>query len=522
MSNGIRKIIDTAPAFTPPPGDDDEGLSQRDKLILCGMKGELWRDADHTAHATVEVNGHLESYVLRSNAYHRYLLTLYGIMFPQTIGPGVVIPGSPSSQAIADALNGLEAIANTKPQKTAAVRISAHDGCVVLDLGTPDWSAVVIGPEGWEVVARPPVPFIRPTGQRPLPIPVTGGDINELRRFVNVADEGDFKLTIAFLLAALKRKGPFPIAVVNGEQGSAKSTFCRVLRCLVDPNAADLRSPPKDERDTLIAAINGWMQAYDNLSYVDGEQSDWFCRISTGGGFATRALYTNNEETLINVCRPVLLNGIPSLASRPDLADRAVALTLPVIPEEARQTEDAFWAAFDEAAPRILGALLDGVATALRNLSSVKLERLPRMADFTLWSVAAFPAYGWTAESFLSAYEANRQRGVEDAIEADSVAVAVLEIVAEWGEFQGSVTTLLEEINNRVALGISKEKTWPKDPTRLSSRLRRVAPGLRRLGVEINFDGRSGRGADKKRMIRLSRVKEVPPVSGDAPWEETL
>lgn len=377
-----------------PEWDGDDDLPQRDRLILCGMDGELWHDADHVPYATVEVNGHLESYVLRSTAYRRHLLAAYGKRYPQCIGPGTIIPGSPSSQAITDALNSLEAAASAGPEKTAFVRIGEHQGGVVLDLGLPDWSAVVIGTDGWKVVARPPVPFIRPTGLRPLPVPVAGGKITALRRFVNVADDGDFMLTVAFLLAALKRRGPFPIAVVNGEQGCAKSTFCRVLRRLVDPNAADLRSPPKDERDTLIAATNGWVLGYDNLSYIDGEQSDWFCRIATGGGFATRALYTNNEEMLINVCRPVLLNGIPSLASRPDLADRAVALTLPVIPENARQSEGAFWAAFEQAAPCLLGALLDGVVTALRNLPSVTLPRLPRMADFALWSVAAFPAYG--------------------------------------------------------------------------------------------------------------------------------
>jgi hypothetical protein len=519
MPDDIRKIIETAPEFTPLPAEDDgEELSQRDKLTLCGMEGELWHDADHVAYATVTVDEHMESYALKSSAYRRHLLAIYGRRYPRFIGPGATIPGSPSSQAITDAMNSLEAIACAGPQKATFVRIGEHNGNVVLDLGTPEWSAVVIGPDGWRIVARPPVPFIRPAGLRPLPAPVKGGKITELRRFVNVADDGDFMLTVAFLLAALKRNGPFPIAVVNGEQGSAKSTFCRVLRRLVDPNAADLRSPPKDERDTLIAATNGWILGYDNLSYIDGEQSDWFCRIATGGGFATRALYSNGEEFLINVCRPVLLNGIPSLSSRPDLADRAVALTLPAIPENGRQSEGAFWTTFNEAAPRILGALLDGVAMALQNLPTVKLPRLPRMADFALWSVAAFPAYGWTADDFLAAYEDNRQRGVEDALEADPLAAAVREIVAERREYIGTATALLAEINNRVAPEICREKTWPKDAARLSNRLRRVAPALRRLGVEIDLDGHIGRGAEKKRAIQIRRAEPgaLNRAGGDA------
>lgn len=522
MPDDVRKIIENASEFTPTPGDDNDDLPQRDKLILCATRsGELWHDADHGAYATVEVDGHLESYPVRSSAYQRYLRRLYGARYQQVIvegGTKITVPGSPSSQAFTDALGSIEAMAGNGPEKVPAIRIGDHEGRVVIDLGTPDWSAVVIGPDGWSVVPRPPCPFIRPAGLRPLPVPVKGGRITELRPFLNIGGDDDFRLAVAWLLACLKRKGPFPVMVVNGEQGAAKSTFCRVLRRLVDPNAADLRSPPKDERDALIAARNGWVLGYDNLSYVDGEQSDWFCRIATGGGFATRALYTNNEEVLIDVCRPVLLNGIPSLASRPDLADRAVALTLPAMTAEARRPEAAFWSEFDAAAPRILGALFDGVAMALRNRATVTLPRLPRMADFALWSAAGFPAFGWKPVQFVDAYEANRARGIEEVIEADPLAMAVLDIAAERSSYIVTATALLAEINLKVTPDVSRDKTWPKNARSLSSRLRRLAPALRSQGVEIELDQHVGRGDDKKRAIRVRRLPAGTQThsSGDA------
>lgn len=522
MPDDVRKIIENASEFTPPPGDDNDDLPQRDKLILCATRGgELWHDADHGAYATVEVDGHLESYPVRSSAYQRYLRRLYGARYQQVIvegGTKITVPGSPSSQAFTDALGSIEAMAGNGPEKVPAIRIGDHEGRVVIDLGTPNWSAVVIGPDGWSVVPRPPCPFIRPAGLRPLPVPVKGGRITELRPFLNIGGDDDFRLAVAWLLACLKRKGPFPVMVVNGEQGAAKSTFCRVLRRLVDPNAADLRSPPKDERDALIAARNGWVLGYDNLSYVDGEQSDWFCRIATGGGFATRALYTNNEEVLIDVCRPVLLNGIPSLASRPDLADRAVALTLPAMTAEARRPEAAFWSEFDAAAPRILGALFDGVAMALRNRATVTLPRLPRMADFALWSAAGFSAFGWKPVQFVDAYEANRARGIEEVIEADPLAMAVLDIAAERSSYIVTATALLAEINLKVTPDVSRDKTWPKNARSLSSRLRRLAPALRSQGVEIELDQHVGRGDDKKRAIRVRRLPAGTQThsSGDA------
>lgn len=517
-----------APAGKPgkkeaPESGDDDDLPQRDRLILCATRGELWRDADHTAHATVEVDGHLESFVVRTNAYRRHLLKIYGTRYQQVIAEGgtkITIPGSPSATALTDALNSIEAIAGTGPEKVPAVRVGEHEGRVVIDLGTVDWSAVVIGPEGWEVVAHPPVPFIRPTGLRPLPVPVKGGRIAELRPFLNIGSDEDFRLAVAWIVACLKRDGPFPVMVVNGEQGAAKSTFCRVLRRLIDPNTADLRSPPKDERDALLAARNGWVLGYDNLSYIDGEQSDWFCRIATGGGFATRALYTNNEEVLIDVCRPVLLNGIPALASRPDLADRAVALTLPAMTAEARRPQGAFWAAFDAAESRILGALFDGVSMALRNRPTVTLARLPRMADFALWAAAAFPAFGWKPDQFVDAYETNRAQGVAEAVEADPMASAVLEIMTDRDAWIGTATALLSEINGKVTPEVSRDKTWPKDGIRLSNRLRRVAPALRALGIEIVLGLHEGRGTERRRVIHIRRLKADP--TPDPEWEETV
>jgi hypothetical protein len=176
--------------------------------------------------------------------------------------------------------------------------------------------------------------------------------------------------------------------IVNGEQGAGKSILSRLLRRLVDPNGAELRADPRNERDLLLAAKNGWVVALDNLSYVRNDLSDEICRIATKGAFATRSLYTNDEEFLLEVCRPVLLNGIPPLASRADLADRSIVLTLPTMPDSRRQSEQSFWSDFGEAAPRLFGALLDGVSGALRNGSSINLQRSPRMIDFAKWAGA--------------------------------------------------------------------------------------------------------------------------------------
>ena len=89
------------------------------------------------------------------------------------------------------------------------------------------------------------------------------------------------------------------------------------------------------------------------------------------------------------MCRPVLINGIPNLLARGDLADRSLTVTLPVIPDDRRRDEAAVGHDFDAARPGILGALLDGLVTALRRLPDLHLPKLPRMADFARVACAA-------------------------------------------------------------------------------------------------------------------------------------
>jgi len=148
-------------------------------------------------------------------------------------------------------------------------------------------------------------------------MPEKGGHIDELRPFVDVANDVHWVMIVAWIVAAFRPTGPYPVLVVNGEQGSAKSTVCRILWMLFDPNAAPLRSEPKEPRDLMIAATNAWCLMLENLSGVPAWLSDALCRIATGGGFATRKLYSDDEEKLFDAQRPVVLNGIPELATRP-------------------------------------------------------------------------------------------------------------------------------------------------------------------------------------------------------------
>ncbi len=479
--------------------------------LVNGLDGvELWHTPDGDGYATIPAETHLENWPIRSRRFRQWVSRL----FYDDVGK------APGGQALQDAVNTLEGQAVHRGQQhDVHVRLAEHGGAIYLDLCNDDWKVVKVTANRWEVVENPPVKFRRARGMLPLPTPTDGGSIDDLRRFVNVTTDTDFILIVAWLTATLRPCGPYPILELTGEQGCGKSTQARALRRLVDPNAADLRSQPRDERDLVIAANNGWDLGFDNLSGVEPWLSDALCRISTGGGFATRELYTNSDEVIFTGQRPIILNGITELALRSDLLDRTIRVTLPQIPEDKRRPEAELWADFDKARPAILGALLDAVSTASRSFEGVRLDRFPRMADFAKWVVAAEPSLPWQPGAFLAAYAGNREAAHELALEASPVAG----VLRTWfdrrqrDEWKGTATDLLTELGNVIGDAAQKRPDWPKSGRGLSGVLRRLAPNLRAVGIDVQFDT-EGRGNDKRRIIIVRRFgRDTVPIDPTVP-----
>jgi hypothetical protein len=381
-------------------------------------------------------------------------------------------------------------------------RIAEYDGAVYLDLANKERQIVEITPAGWDIITEAPVKFRRPKGMRPLPAPVRGGNLDELRPFLNVAGEEDWMMMIAWLLAAFQPHGPYPLAALHGEQGSAKTTTARVLRAVVDPNMAPVRSEPRDGRDLMISATNGWVIVLDNLSRVTESLSDALCRLSTGGGFATRALYTDAEETILNAQRPVVLTGIEDLATRGDLLDRSLVIYLPRIPASERKTERNFWASFEANLPRILGALLTVVAGALAELPHTDLDQLPRLADFAMWITAAEPNLGWEHGAFLKAFLVNRHQANAVALEASLLAVPILKLI-EKAAWSGTAEHLLRRLNGMVGDETKRHHDWPQSARAVSGALKRLSPCLLPIGVRVEFERSNTR--ERTRIITIGR-----------------
>ena len=486
--------------------------SQATVMYECAVDagGELFHDGDD-AYAVCPLSTCRATYGVRTRAFKLYLTRLY---YERT-------RKAPNAEALQGALALCEAAARFDgEQHRVYTRIGEQDGNIYLDLCDDAWRAVEITPAGWKVVSDPPVRFRRPHGMLPLPEPHRGGHFDELRNHLNSGGDENYQLVSAWLVAALRQRGPYPVLSIHGEQGAAKSTVCRLLRNLIDPNAAGLRAEPRDARDLIIAATNGWIVALDNVSHLPAWLSDALCRLATGGGFGARELYTDAEEVLFNAMRPTLLNGITEVATRADLLDRTILIEAPNIPEDKRRTESDIMSAFEAARPQLLGALLDHVVSALANVDHVRLDRLPRMADFAVWAVAADPQ---KQDAFLAAYTQNRRGANDVAIDASEIGSHVLALVADGGEIIGTAAELLGLLNQRVEDSIRRQRGWPTTARALSGALRRIAPNLRAGGISVDFLPRSGRQrrmAIRREPERIGKQPSQPSPSSST--AETL
>jgi hypothetical protein len=465
---------------------------QADILIEIGLKARLFHTPppDSDAFADIMIKGHRETHRIRGSGFRLWLRHQY---FEQT-------KSGCSSDALQVAVETIAANAQFEGDECEVhCRVAEHAGAIYIDLGDENWRAIKVTKSNWEIVDKPPVHFRRSPSMQSLPVPQVGGAIEMLKEFCNVKTDGEFILLVAVVLSILRPNSNYPVLVVTGEQGSAKSTLIKIIVRLTDPRIPEQRTLPRDEDDLIVAAKGAHLLPYDNVSGVSDWLSDAFCRLATGGGAGKRRLYTDDDEVLFAGRRPVILNGIEDVVRRPDLVDRSVMLTLEAIPEDKRRDEKEIDVEFEQAARQIFGVLLAGLVAGLKNLATIDMPAKPRMADFALWAEACTRAY-WPADTFLKSYQDNLANSVELVLESNPIGDAVRRFMAGRNEWEGTAGALLPLLTAIVGDQVTKERSWPKGRDTLGGKLRRAAPALRKTGIDVTFH----RGARGVRIIHIA------------------
>lgn len=459
--------------------EEDKRQSQTDLLVAFVQTwNDLFHDDNDVAYARSRSTGEVRA--LGSRAFRHWLTAEFYSHHEKAV----------RDQALREAKMTLEGLA-IQTHRQVHIRAAGVADHYWLDLGTPGSSRCIhLRAGAWTLENETDLMFCRSESAHPLPEPVRGGKIEPLWKVANVPEQSRL-LVITWLIECLRPDTPFPVLELLGEQGSGKSGTQSALRRLIDPNAADLRGAPKSAEDLFVSGGANHLISLENVSHLPAPLQDAMCVVATGGGFAKRKLYTDGDESVIQLKRPIMLNGISAAVTQQDLVSRAITVELPVI--HNAQAKDKMESEFESKRPEILGSLLDIAAKALELLPEISLppDRRPRLVEFAYLGMATAKAMGHEPEDFMRQLDAARQDGLERTLEASPVATAI----RDWAEIHPGelrddpAKQWLSILTDYKPLGCD---TWPRSAKGLGDAMRRAAPALRQLGIECKSLGNIG------------------------------
>ncbi len=470
-------------------GADLEGGAGQ-KLIAIGVRCDLFHDERNDAYAVADENGVRHTLRLRGKLFTIWLRNRYYVETGKAA----------NGEAVGAARGVLEAKAIFDGKRIPLCnRFAEHDGVIYIDLCDSKWRAVKVTAEGWEVLDKPPVLFRRYAHQHPLPDPIRGGSLAELRPFLNVRHDDEWHLMEAWLATAVFAGIPRPALMMHGVQGAAKTTSSRALKSLLDPSATNSVDLGRDPAALAQVLDHNAVPCFDNLTNIPSGVADMLCRAVTGGAFSKRELYSDSDDVIYAFMRALILTGINIPTHAPDLLDRMLLIELDRIEQKDRRDERSFWAEFVEARPRLFGALLDAIVGILKFRDQIKLDRLPRMADFARLACAYAEHSGVGAKKMMSIIMANAGRQIEEVIESDPLATAVRELANARGSWTGTASELWGELNK----GTEKPpEDWPRSAKSLGKRIKVLQTTLIEAGIAVTTGRKSTDG--KSRLITLA------------------
>ncbi|KAA3659373.1 MAG: hypothetical protein DWQ10_08985, partial [Calditrichaeota bacterium] len=372
------------------------------------------------------------------------------------------------------------------------------------DLTDNRWRAVKVTANDWCIVDDPSVLFKRQEHQRSQCEPTPPGDIRKLLQFVNIKNKDQQLLLLVFLVSCFIPDFPHPVLAIYGQQGSAKSGLCRILKKLIDPSLLETPHFPQDLPGFVQLLEHHWALFFDNISTLPYWMSDTLCKAVTGDGFTKRKLFTNDKDIIYAFMRCIGLNGINQVINRPDLLERSILIELDRISEIERKPEKVLWQQFEQEKPAIMGGIFNTLVKTLHIMPTIKLQKYPRMADFAVWGCAIAQALGETKEAFLTAYANNMSRQNEQILSDSLIASILGRFIDREKQWSGTPTELLNALSyaaQEQGINTFREKSWPKAAHILVRRLNEFKTNLALDGIQIINEIRG-----KQRRITVNKI----------------
>jgi hypothetical protein len=401
---------------------------------------------------------------------------------------------APSNDGLIGARRVLDMLAHESGDvRQLHTRAAFHEGTVFYELAPR--SVVRIDEHGWKLESDPPVYFRAVKNLKALPDPTRGGRLEDVAEWVNLKTDKDRRLFLTYVTLAAIPHIQRPILQTTGVMGSGKSTACRVVKRSLDPTGNE--AVTIDRRDFLQKAAHCYILLLDNQNSLPEWFQDTLCRLVTGESDSKRVLYTDEEDLVWSMQRAVLLNGINPPTDRGDVQDRTLPIELERLEARRRIAEDDFWLQFSLKHPKLLGAVFDALAGALKERHTVKLVERPRLADWGLYAAALYKHQGWGVQTFVQDWESVEETQQQGTLDGSIVAQAVIFYMKDKDRVELSAAKLHAAIVSCAGedLDLKDDKTWPKTGRTLWKRIREVTPLLEVHGIRAyrSTSNKSGR-----------------------------
>ncbi|MBT7556933.1 hypothetical protein HN615_08415 [Candidatus Woesearchaeota archaeon] len=475
-----------------------ELINERDDIVI-------FRDAHGDPFVAFEIEGVRQVWPCRSKQFKQWLSLLYWNTYKTAL----------PAEAKVSVIGTLEGSASFEKEiiPLHLRNSSSSDGSLWYDLTNDKWQAVKVTASGWGIVEKPPILFRRYAHNKEQVIPSRDGNIDLLFKYLNISEPDQKLLIITHIICSFIPDFAHPILLINGPQGSAKTTFSKTLRRIIDPSVIEVSSMPTNHKELIQIIAHNSFIFFDNISYVSNKTSDILCKAVTGSSFPKRELFSDDDDIIYTFKRGIGINGINMVAIQPDLLERSIILKLDRIDQTDRKLEKELDVEFEKDLPKILGGIFDVLVKALEIKPKVQQSKLPRMADFAQWGCAVSEAMSYTQKQFLDAYNQNIKIQTDVVINENLIASAIIGFMEERGstEWCGTATKLLSELTTHAnfnSIDIN-DKYWPKGSNILSRRLGELQVNLYEAGYEITT---SGGGVRSLTIRRIDGALYMPPT----------
>lgn len=492
-AHGPKKIRRVGPTAAPANSPESSGGKSTAKALidLAHQHCTLFHDERSEGYAAINHGGSCRILKMRGHDFRRWLTSAY---YVATKHP-------PNNEAMSSALSVLEAkAAFESEQHELSNRIAMRDDAVYIDMADPKCRVVKVTASGWEMIEQPPILFRRYAHQKPLPDPVRGGRLSDIHRHLAVRSDDDKLLLEGALVASMFSGISRPVIAFYGPQGATKTTSARILKSITDPSLTESVDLGKSSAELAQILDHHAVPCFDNLTSIPPWAGNMLCRAVTGGAFSKRELYSDDCDILLTFKRAIIITGINIPTHAPDLLDRLLLIELKRVQPEKRVDETTFWARFHVDQPKLFGALLDGIAGALRHLPGIALEKMPRMADFARVACAYAEYAGVGHQRMLDLIMCHTSRQSQEVLDADPVASAIREFVGKRRTWTGTMSDLLKLLNESAPT--RRPDGWPRFPNHLSRQLNILESTLNDAGISIQ------RRKDGDRLLTLEKLSD--------------